>query len=111
VWVDACGGLDDSFGETEPEPESESEPEPKNELPSAASWLIRDESSRAPLPDVDGFEVVAALPVWAPLRTSRESTPNPATATPADAILSSRARRRAGARREEVLEAAVDTHL
>jgi len=96
--------VDGSLGETEPEPE------PKNELPSAASWLIRDESSRPPLADEAGLEVVAS-PVWAPLRTSRERTPKPATATPADAILSTRARRRAGARREDALEAAVDTHL
>ena len=62
--MDACGGLDDWLGETEPEPESESELEPKNELPSAASWLIREESSRAPLAaDEAGVEVVAALPV------------------------------------------------
>ena len=84
--------------------------EPKNELPSAASWLIREESSRPPLPDEVGVEVVAALPVCAPLRTSSERTPKPATAAPADATLSRRARRRAGARREGVLEAAVDTH-
>ena len=111
MWVDACGGLDDSFGETEPDPElePESEPEPKNELPSEASWLIRDESSRLPLPDEVGVEVVV-LPVWAPLRTSSERTPKPATAAPADAALSRRARRRAGARREGDEEAVVDTH-
>ena len=111
--MDACGGLDDWLGDTEPEPELESEPEPKNELPSAASWLIREESARAPpalLPEEAGVEVVAALPVCAPLRTSSERTPKPATATPADAALSRRARRRAGARREGVLEAAVDMH-
>jgi hypothetical protein len=111
--VDACGGLDDWLGETEPEPEleSESELEPKNELPSAASWLIREESSRAPLPLLrDEVGMMAALPGWAPLRTSSERTPKPATATPADAALSRRARRRAGARREGVLDAAVDTH-
>ena len=110
--MDACGGLDDWLGETEPEPEleSESELEPKNELPSAASWLIREESCKVPLPEVAGVEVVAALPACAPLRTSSERTPKPATATPAEAALSRRARRRAGARREGVLEAAVDTH-
>ena len=111
MWVDACGGLDDWLGETEPELE------PKNELPSAASWLIRDESARAPppLPEEVDVDVVAALPVCAPLRTSSERTPKPATAAPADAALRSRARRRAGARRDEgleaaVLEAAVGTH-
>ena len=107
MWVDAWGGLDDWSGETEPEPE------PKKELPSAASWLIREESWSAPLPLLAGeagVEVVVALPVCAPLRTSSERTPKPATATPADAALSRRARRRAGARREGVLEAAVDTH-
>ena len=109
--MDACGGLDDWLGETEPELESEPELEPKNELPSAASWLIREESARAPLlPAEAGVEVVAALPVCAPLRTSSERTPKPATATPAEAALSRRARRRAGARREGVLGAAVDTH-
>ena len=97
--------MDGWLGET-----SEPEPEPKNELPSAASWLIRDESSRPPLADEAGLEVVAP-PVWAPLRTRSERTPKPATATPADAILRRRARRRAGARREGALEAAVDTHL
>jgi hypothetical protein len=106
VWVDACGGLDGSLGETEPE----LEPEPKNEPLSAASWLIRDESSRPPLADEAGLEVVAVPPVWAPLRTSSERAPKPAAATPADAILRRRARRRAGARREDALEAAVDTH-
>jgi hypothetical protein len=110
--VDACGGLDESLGETEPEPELESEPEldPKNELLSAASRLIRDESSRLPLPDEVGVEAVAALPVWVPLRTSSDRTPKPATAAPTDATLSRRARRRAGARREGDEEAAVDTH-
>jgi hypothetical protein len=103
VWVDACGGLDDWLGETEPELE------PKNELLSDASSLIREESERAPPVEVELEEVVAALPGWAPLRTSSERTPKPATATPADAALSRRARRRAGARREGVLEAAVDT--
>ena len=106
--MDACGGLDDWLGETEPEPELE--PEPKKELPSAASWLSREESARAPPPEEAGVEVVAALPGLAPLRTTSERTPKPATATPADAALSRRARRRAGARREGVLEAAVDTH-
>ena len=106
MWVDACGGLDDWLGETEPEPELE----PKNEPPSAASWLIREESSRAPPPVEAEVGVVAAPPVCAPLRTSSERTPKPATATPAEAALSRRARRRAGARREGVLEAAVDTH-
>jgi hypothetical protein len=65
--VDACGGLGDWLGETEPEPELESEPElePKKELPSAASSLIREESWRAPLPllpEEAGVEAVAALP-------------------------------------------------
>jgi len=103
--VDACGGLDDWFGETEPEPESRNEP-------SAASWLIRDEIASAPPAEEEaGVEVVAVLPVWAPLRTRIERTPKPATAAPAEAILSKRARRRAGARREGArLEAAVDMH-
>jgi len=66
--VDACGGLDDWLGETEPVPEleseSESELEPKNELPSAASWLIREESWSAPLPLLpEEVEVAAELPV------------------------------------------------
>jgi hypothetical protein len=108
--VDACGGLDDWLGETEPELESEPELEPKKEPPSAASWLIREESARAPPPEEAGVEVVAALPVCAPLRTSSERTPKPATATPADPALSRRARRRAGAKREGVLEAGVDMH-
>ncbi len=90
----------------------ETEPELKNELLLAASWLMREESARAPLPDEAGVEAVAALPVWVPLRTSKERTPKPATATPADAILTIRARRRAGAMREGVEEsleeAAVD---
>jgi hypothetical protein len=113
VWVEAWGGLELWLGETEPEPELE--PESKKELLSAASWLMREESSRAPLPDVAGVDVDAAPPVWVPLRTSRERAPKPATATPADAILRSRARRRAGARREGVEEglgeAAVDMRL
>ena len=86
------------------EPELESEPEPKNELLSA-SWLIREESSSAPPPVEVGVEVDAVLPVCVLLRTRSERAPKPATATPADAILSIRARRRAGARREGVEEA------
>jgi hypothetical protein len=102
--VDACGGLDGWLGETDPEPEPEPELDPKKE-PSAASSLIREESSRAPSPFGAEVDAVAAAPVWAPLRTSSERTPKPATAAPADAILRKRARRRAGARREEGLEA------
>ena len=107
VWVEAWGELDDSLGETEPE----LEPEPKNELLSAASWLIRDESSRPPLVDEVGVGGRGAVAVWAPPRTSSERTPKPTTAAPAEAILRRRARRRAGARREDALEAAVDMHL
>ena len=41
VWVDACGGLDDCEGPTEPES--------KNEPLCSASWLMRDDTSRPPL--------------------------------------------------------------
>jgi hypothetical protein len=38
--------------------------------PSDACWLIRDESSSTLLASGVGLEVMAPLPVWAPLRTS-----------------------------------------
>ena len=60
VWVEACGGLDDWLGVTEPELGAGAEP--KNELLSA-SWLMREESSSAPPPVEVGDVVDAVLPV------------------------------------------------
>ena len=91
VCVDACGGLEPCDGATEPLW--------KNESDRLASCAIRDETSRAPARG-NASPRFLRPPVWAP-RTSTERTPNPATAAPADATLRNRARRRAGARREE----------
>jgi hypothetical protein len=87
VLVDACGALDCCEGATEPDW--------KKESLCSASWVMRAEMLRPVL-----AAGVAALPVLAP-RTSSETIPKPATATPADATFKRRARRRAGARREE----------
>ncbi len=90
VRVVACGWLDGCDGSTEPER--------KNEPVLSASRAMRSEMLRAPL--VGTVACVPAVPGWA-LRTTTERAPNPATATPAAATLRKRARRRAGAMREE----------
>jgi hypothetical protein len=95
VWVEAWGWLDESDDVTLPAPKYEL-------VDCAASSLIRAETPRVPL-DV-AVLLPESLPACVPPRTTTDRIPKPTTATPADAIFRSRARRRAGARREEGVE-------